>query len=319
LDEIANSDLIISKETEITLEINPATLNTKKIESLLAGGVNRFSVGAQTFNDNHLVAAGRKHTSADTRQTLDLLRSLNVNYSFDLLFALPQQTLDELAFDLDVIESYSPNHLSAYCLTVPEGHPMSFQRPSEDRQVEMFQKIESRLSAMGLNRYEISNFSKPGFPSQHNLLYWEDHNFIGLGLSAHSYLKSLSPWGTRFWNPSSIEKYQALITAPPKSSNEVFCLSDLSEALTESDALFDYCHTALRLASGLNEEKLHKKFVHTQTLPLRHELNKLAEKGLIIFSPESSWQLTEKGRHMSNYVFGCLRNAPTLTSSSPIP
>jgi oxygen-independent coproporphyrinogen-3 oxidase len=319
LSEIANSDLVISNETEITLEINPATLNTKKIEDLLSGGVNRFSVGAQTFNDAHLANAGRKHSSSDTRQTLDLLRSLNVNYSFDLLFALPHQTLGELAYDLDVIESYSPNHLSAYCLTVPEGHPMSYQRPSEDHQVEMFQLIEERLAKMNLARYEISNFAKVGYASKHNLLYWEDHDFIGLGLSAHSYIKNLSPWGTRFWNPSSIEKYQSQLVNSNNNPLELFCSQELSEILSEADALFDYCHTALRLESGLNEEKLHKKFVHKQTQHLRQELKKLADLGLTVFSPTSSWQLTEKGRHMSNYVFSCLRNAPALTRSSPIP
>jgi oxygen-independent coproporphyrinogen III oxidase len=307
LKEIANSDLIISQDTEITLEINPATLNTKKIEDLLAGGVNRFSVGAQTFNDNHLAAAGRKHSSMDTRQTLDLLQELGVNYSFDLLFALPRQTLDELSFDLDIIESYSPNHLSAYCLTVPEGHPMSFQRPTEDHQIEMFQKIESRLASMNLMRYEISNFAKAGFESRHNLLYWEDHDFIGLGLSAHSYLKGLSLWGTRFWNPSSIEKYQDLILSPAKDPLKTSFSNEHSEVLSESDALFDYCHTALRLEVGLSEEKLHKKFIHGRTSALRQELNRLEKNGLMKRSPTASWQLTEKGRHMSNYVFSCLR------------
>ncbi|MBY0385846.1 radical SAM family heme chaperone HemW [bacterium] len=250
LDHIAKTGLQISRETEITLEINPATLNKEKISHLVSGGVNRFSVGAQTFNDSLLIDAGRKHSSLDTRQTLDLLCDLNVNYSFDLLFALPKQTLSDLEKDLRVIESYSPPHLSAYCLTVPEGHPMSFQRPHDDQQIEMFKMIESSLKQQNILRYEISNFAKMGAESKHNLLYWCDDDYVGLGLSAHSYLKNASTWGARFWNPSSIEKYQEAVLAQTKNPLEDLEKIQCLEILSEKDSLFDFCHTALRLEKG---------------------------------------------------------------------
>jgi oxygen-independent coproporphyrinogen III oxidase len=306
LEHIANSGLKISQETEITLEINPATLDRDKITRLMAGGVNRFSVGAQTFNDRLLSEAGRKHSSADTRQTLDLLRHLDVNYSFDLLFALPHQSLADLEEDLRIIAEYSPPHLSAYCLTVPEGHPMSYHRLEDDAQVEMFRRIESSLLDVGIHRYEISNFSKPGFESKHNLLYWQDENYIGLGLSAHSYLKTLDTWGARFWNPSTIEKYEEFIHSQPL--NPILALEKM-QCLERPDAkasLFDYCHTALRLEEGLIEENLHKKFSNSLTADILNELKKLKSQDLVTQSAEARWQLTEKGRHLSNYVFTCL-------------
>lgn len=305
IDEIAKTGLNIDRQTEITLEINPATLDKQKIRTLLDHGVNRFSVGAQTFHDHHLKAAGRKHSSEETRQTLDLLQNFGVNYSFDLLFALPHQTLDELESDLQTIHHYSPPHLSAYCLTVPEGHPMSSNRPLEDQQIQMFQRIEESLLKNDLRRYEISNFAKPGFESKHNLLYWQDQNYIGLGLSAHSYLKTEGPWGSRFWNPSSIEKYKdAVLAEPPSVLPHLKKLGHL-ETLNEDESLFDFSHTALRLESGLDLHSLNNKFAPTKTSILRERLDHLAQDNYVI-KANDCWRLSEKGRHLSNYVFSRL-------------
>ncbi len=307
LDAIAKCGLEISQETEITLEINPATLDKNKISSLIERGVNRFSVGAQTFNEKLLQDAGRKHTSFDTRQTLDLLAERGINYSFDLLFALPNQTLEMLEKDLKIIKTYSPPHLSAYCLTVPEGHPMSFHRATDERQIEMFQMIEAHLADEKIDRYEISNFAKKGFESKHNLLYWQDADYLGIGLSAHSYLKTKSPWGIRFWNPSSIETYEETIRS--LSGNYLETLENLGclEAPDEKDSLFDFCHTSLRLEEGLCENQLRQKFSASPLLHVFTELGVLEKNALLIRHDSGRWVLTEKGRHMSNYVFSCLR------------
>lgn len=307
LDEIAKCGLEISKETEITLEINPATLDKEKILHLIEGGVNRFSVGAQTFNDELLKDAGRKHSSDDTRQTLDLLANRGINYSFDLLFALPKQTVSMLEKDLAIIQSYSPPHLSAYCLTVPEGHPMSFNRASDDRQVEMFQMIEESLKEKSIFRYEISNFAKTGFESQHNLLYWCDENYVGVGLSAHSYLKQNAPWGVRFWNPSSIEKYEELIKNVSSDFLEELNTRGCLETPNQEDSIFDFCHTSLRLETGLKEDRFLEKFSSDTTQNIFSELRTLQKDALVIRTTDARWVLTEKGRHMSNYVFSCLR------------
>ena len=148
--ELANVGFAFTADCEITLEINPATLSEAKLDAYMHAGFNRFSVGAQTFNDALLKMCGRRHSAADTRETLRLLRKFQLNYSFDLLFALPGQTLNDVKLDLDEVTSFAPPHLSAYCLTVPETHPMSLGRPPEDEQIEMFEAIETHLHLDGL-------------------------------------------------------------------------------------------------------------------------------------------------------------------------
>lgn len=300
IEEIGKT-ITILPETEITLEINPATLDTEKIRRLIGGGVNRFSVGAQTFNDALLKAAGRKHSSLDTLKTLDLLRSEAANYSFDLLFALPHQSLSDLDADLEKITELSPPHLSAYCLTVPSGHPMSFNRPTEDHQVKMFAQISSALASVDLKRYEISNFAKPELESQHNLLYWRDGEYLGLGLSAHSYLKSKHPWGSRFWNPSSIQEYEKLMSEDHVSL-EVLLEKKLGEVLDEKSSAFDFCHTALRLDAGLDKQGLRRKFSSDIVTQMEKKLARLESKGLILQN-DTAWRLSEDGVLVSNFVF----------------
>lgn len=297
--------LHISNSTEITIEINPATLDAKKIKTLVRGGVNRFSVGAQTFNDALLKKAGRKHSAQDTMDTLDLLREEQLNYSFDLLFALPQQSLEELDRDLEIICEVRPPHLSAYCLTVPTGHPMSHNRPSDENQVKMFENIHARLQTIGLERYEISNFARRGSESRHNLLYWQDEPYLGIGLSAHSYLKHLGPWGTRFWNPSSIDQYAAFINAG--HAEPVDSLVDMKhgEGLTEDSSLFDFCHTSLRLDAGLDKKALENKFSSNLLGDTKSKLQRLREKGLLVEN-DNTWRLSPEGVLISNYVFSQL-------------
>lgn len=303
IESLEKNNFVISKNTEITLEINPATLDESKIKELISGGVNRFSVGAQSFNDQHLKAAGRKHNADDTRQTLDLLKSLGVNYSFDLLFALPNQSMEELKTDLEMIKAYHPPHLSAYCLTVPTGHPMSFNRPADEDQTKMFEIIIDELNTLGLRRYEISNFSKPGFESKHNLLYWQDQPYLSFGLSAHSYIKHKSQWGQRFWNPSSIDEYKKCILSPKDREP----LSDLKnrkclEELSAEQSLFDFCHTALRLDEGLHKNKLIEKYETDLLAPVFDKLKQLEKKNLLEYKKDS-WKLSSQGVFLSNQVF----------------
>ena len=162
-DELAKAGFVFRTDAEVTIEINPATISPGKLDVYRAAGINRYSVGAQTFDDNLLKLCGRRHSADDTRATLELLRRHDLNYSFDLLFALPGQTEAGLARDLDEVVDFAPPHLSAYCLTVPEGHPMARGRAPEDDQARMFDLIERRLAAIDLRKYEISNFARPGF------------------------------------------------------------------------------------------------------------------------------------------------------------
>lgn len=312
---LLNSDLIISilhrlanvgfhwsKESEITIEINPATMDERKLDAYLNAGINRFSVGAQSFNDSLLQTCGRKHSAQDTRDTLRILKSRNLNYSFDLLFALPNQGLSGLKADLDEVCSFAPPHLSAYCLTVPEGHPMSRGRAPEDEQIEMFDLIETRLRTIGIEKYEISNFAKPGFESRHNLVYWKDQSFWGIGVSAHSYDRDAGPYGERFWNTKDIYKYgdQSLLKLLP---------GEQSEELREHEAMTDFCHMFLRTKSGLAPAAVRNKFSATAAGLIERELKSLLSDGLL--EPVGDHvRLTPRGELISNQVFERLTFLP---------
>lgn len=295
ISELAKFGYTTGPQTEITIEINPATVDERKLEIYLKAGINRFSVGAQTFSDRLLKMVNREHNADQTRQTLALLRKYNLNFSFDVLFALPSQTLAELQYDVEVAVELGAKHISPYCLTVPEGHPLSKNRPLEDDQVRMFEIIHNALLKSGQNRYEISNYSMPGFESQHNLLYWTDEQYWGLGLSAHSYSKS-QEWGSRFWNPNSLDVYAQQINAGAYENTRQI------EVLEKYQALTDFCHTSLRLSTGLSLKKLAFKFGTETTDQVRNLATPMINHKLLDLVGDS-YRLTEKGILISNQVF----------------
>ncbi len=288
-------------DTEVTIEINPATLNRKKMEIYLQSGVNRFSVGAQTFDNVQLKKVKREHTALQTEETLLFLKSYQVNYSFDLLFALPGQTMDDLKRDLDYVLKFDPPHVSPYCLTVPKENPLSAGRPDDDKQVEMFEVIASTLKNAGYLQYEISNFAKPGFESKHNTLYWIDQEWWGLGLSSHSYSK-MTEYGVRFWNVRSIDDYEKQIKEGTSTSSPLELPDTQFENLQRHQAMTDYCHTSLRMLSGLDMTAVTKKFNATQALKIQNICQTLVEKNWLEKN-NTGFKLTEDGVVLSNQVF----------------
>jgi oxygen-independent coproporphyrinogen III oxidase len=299
--ELANSGFVFSQDCERTIEINPATISEEKLSAYLEMGINRFSVGAQSFNDALLKVCGRRHSAADTRETLRLLQKYTLNYSFDLLFALPGQQLSDLEKDLDEVAEFSPPHLSAYCLTVPEGHPMNQGRPPEGEQVDMFARIEERLAAIGILKYEISNFARPGYESRHNQAYWNDSSYWGIGLSSHSYAANLGPFGARFWNTKNLREYAEQVERAGSSWKEVLTPSQI-EFLEVHEALTDFSHIHLRTVAGLPEAALRNKFKEPVLNALWPRLKKLHEKGLLQVESKI-WRLTTQGQLISNKVF----------------
>lgn len=308
------------KKIEITLEINPGTITANSLEDFQALGVNRFSVGAQTFDEKLLQVTGRKHSAKDTVETLELLARRGVNYSFDILFGLPGQTVEDVRKDILRALEFQPSHISAYNLTVPSGHPLNKGRASDEQQAEMFQVIEEELRSAGIHCYEVSNFSKPGFESQHNLLYWTDGAYWGLGVGAHSYLPNWagphSPWGVRFWNPATIRAYREELQ---KVRGRQFWNSlpkQRCETLKLHELLTDFSHTSLRRVAGLSRRAITEKF-GPQTgdsliSEFQQRLAPLVEAGLVQkFGAEQDafaggWRLTSKGRPLADRVFEAL-------------
>ena len=296
IQELSRQGFTSGPETEITIEINPATVDPKKLDLYLSAGVNRFSVGAQTFHDRLLKSVHREHNAQQTYDTLSLLKSYNLNFSFDLLFALPTQTIDELKSDVLTAVELGSSHISPYCLTVPEGHPLSKNRPLEDEQIEMFDIIHQNLTAHSFHRYEISNYALAGKESKHNLLYWTDKPYWGLGLSAHSYSKN-SVWGERFWNASNINLYELEILSGLQQAPTTH-----REVLEKHQSLTDFCHTHLRIMQGLSKNMLSEKFGREAAELVEQRMQSLLQRGLIELN-NSSWRLTPTGVLVSNQVF----------------
>ena len=294
IDEFANHGFRMQENCEITVEINPATIDKDKLKTYLSGGVNRFSVGAQSFSDKKLKNCGREHKAHDTRLTLDLLKENVQNFSLDLLFALPNQSPGELETDLKEIHRINPPHVSAYLLTVPETHPMSQGRPPEGVQIAMFRLIEDSLNILGLSKYELSNFAKENFESIHNHIYWSDEDYWGLGLSAHSYIREHK---VRFWNPKTWPEYIQYVKSPWEAPHKNY-----SEKLNEREYGFDFVHTALRLSQGVHKRKLFQRLQPSVARQFGDRLAQLESKGWVI-SDKLGWRLTPKGQLVSNQVF----------------
>ncbi|WP_413583003.1 radical SAM family heme chaperone HemW [Bdellovibrio sp. HCB288] len=291
-------------DTEITIEINPATVDKDKLKMYIDHGVNRFSVGAQTFDDRLLKMVHREHSAKQTLETLDLLRAHNLNFSFDILFALPSQTLDGLKNDVRIAVEQGAKHISPYCLTVPDGHPLSKGRAIEEEQVDMFDFIASELTGRGFQQYEISNFALPGYESRHNMLYWIDQPYWSLGLSSHSYSKE-SKWGTRYWNLNSIGEYKKQILdfeGKEFTSPAAHLPKAQVEELEMHQALTDFCHTSMRLMRGLNERELQEKFPVAVYHQVSSIMNKLIGNGWVQHE-NNHWSLTRDGLVISNKVF----------------
>jgi len=288
------------KKPEITLEINPGTLLKEDFIQLNTIGFNRFSLGVQTFNQGLLKACGRLHSPEDSLKDLENLTLLDYNFSMDLLFGLPGQTLNDLSKDLEIIKSIKPPHVSSYNLTLSKDHRFNENRPSDKIQIEMMELINKELLSFGCKKYEVSNFSRSGFESQHNRSYWEDKSYFGFGIGAHSYDKDHSRWGKRYWNTAHYEKYKKCI----ENTNRPY---QGFEDLKLHESFTDLIHTRLRQVSGLNINTLIEKFNLKSLSFLEAKLNELKEEGLLHRDKneftKSTWSLTEEGFQKTNLVF----------------
>lgn len=294
--ELANAGFQLKPNAEVTIEINPGTIDHQRLDLYRAAGINRYSVGVQSFRDEQLKGCGREHTAEQTRKDIELLKEHKLNYSLDLLFGLPHQSKDELHWEIDQFLSYDPPHISAYNLTIPTGHPMNEGRVPDSEQAEMFDILETRLLEKDIHRYELSNFSKPGQESRHNMLYWSDSEYWGLGVSAHSYLKTKEqPLGIRFWNSPVANLYE-------KQCSLDFVPDPQVEKLATHEALTDYCHTQLRKVIGLNYSELANKFGQKALELVTSRAKQALEPGLIE-TVENGIRMTSKGRQLANQCF----------------
>ncbi len=279
--EFFRENFEIEKDAEITIEANPATLTEKKIETYLKSGINRISIGVQSFDDAMLKTLGRIHSSAEAKEAVMLAAEGGFkNISCDLMFALPGQTLKSLQADLKKAMALPVTHISCYGLKIEEGTPFfrkKVQPADEDVYTEMYGMITEILSENGFEKYEISNFAKNGKKSQHNLLYWHCREYIGIGAGAHSYV-----CGRRYSNPENIEEYMA---NKPKENIEI---------LTGKDMLIEKLIMGMRLSEGVEKSV-------AEALGGGGKLKIFIENGFIQ-EKNSRISFTPKGINVSNYI-----------------
>ena len=235
----------MSDDCEITCECNPATADEAKFRALRALGINRLSIGLQSVHDGELHTLGRIHTYEDFRKTFSDARAAGFdNISVDLMYALPEQTLASFEESLVRLASLSPEHISVYGMKIEEGTPFWVQRdtlrlPDEDTELSMYLACSEILSRYGYEKYEISNFSKKGRESKHNLRYWHGEEYLGFGVAAHSYFE-----GERFGNSREMEAFLAG--------------EDIVEErvrLNEQELRNEYLMLRLRLSEGVDEQE----------------------------------------------------------------
>ena len=240
----------IEPECEITIEINPATAAKQKLFQYKEAGINRISMGVQSFSDSELEILGRLHNSAQAKESFYLLREAGFcNVNFDLMFAIPKQTKESFLKSLSEAVSLSPEHISAYSLIIEEGTPF-FQmekngvisQADEELYVDMFSAAVELLQQNGYNRYEISNFSKPGFESKHNLKYWSGDEYLGFGLGASGFVS-----GARYENTRDLKEY--LAGKEPEKN-----------VLEKDELITEYIITSLRKCEGISLDKFKEKF-----------------------------------------------------------
>lgn len=233
---------------EITMEANPGDLTEEKLRILHDGGVNRLSIGIQSFNDTLLRRIGRRHTAEEAKAAIEMAKRAGFgNISIDLMYGLPGQTMEDWQKDVKTAMEQDIQHISAYCLTYEEGTPLynalmagDVEELDDELLNEMQDYLEAELQKSGIMRYEVSNYAIPGYESRHNGSYWTGAPYMGLGAGAHSYDGQL----LRQWNPDDIDAYISEVKS---------CRLPLeSEILTDTDRYNEAIMLGLRTVKGID-------------------------------------------------------------------
>ncbi|GFN22527.1 radical SAM family heme chaperone HemW [Thermanaeromonas sp. C210] len=288
----------IEELAEITVEANPGTLTPAKLQALRAAGVNRLSLGAQAFKDELLKTMGRVHGVREIYESFTWARQAGfANISLDLIYGLPGQDLDDWEETLERALELEPEHLSVYGLELapdtPWGRSYSQGRlllPDEHDVVAMYWTAREKIQEAGYEHYEISNFARPGFQCRHNLTYWENRPYLGVGAGASSY------WGDRRWqNLTSLEAYCRAVEEGQLPAGE-------EEVLTPHRQRGDTLFLGLRLLRGVSLKEYRERFGEDLLEAYGRELECLSALGLV--TVEAGFlRLTEKGLPLANEVF----------------
>lgn len=285
----------ISDNAEISMESNPGTLDAKKLRQYRASGVNRLSMGLQSSDDALLSRIGRIHTYADFLNSYELARSAGFdNINVDIMYGLPGQSVKQYEGTLQTLCSLSPAHISAYSLILEENTPLFSSHgdlPGEDETYAMHVLSREFLADKDYERYEISNYALPGRECRHNLHYWNDENYLGLGLNAHSAWRLDGKW-TRFANTAALPKYIEKINAGEFAEAE-------NTQIAFKDEMFEFIMLGLRKTAGISYDAFQKRFNSSVAQSFPRALHALREQGYICEDNEFL-RLNERGLDMQN-------------------
>jgi oxygen-independent coproporphyrinogen-3 oxidase len=254
-------------DIEISLEANPETQDRERFPGYRSSGVNRISIGAQSFQPRLLKILGRLHSAEETRRAL--AGALEVGFpivSLDLIYAIPGQSLPELEEDLKAAFGYGVRHFSAYGLTFEERtvfyrhlHAGKIQALPEETEVAMAELIEKTAAEYGFERYEISNYARPGFRSRHNSNYWKAGDYLGIGAGAHSFKRTdgaATEWGRRWQNENNPRRYMDAVSR----TGQAVCAQ---ESLDMLRAAGEYMFLGLRMTGGVSFDRFAQRFGQT--------------------------------------------------------
>jgi oxygen-independent coproporphyrinogen-3 oxidase len=291
-----NKHFIIVKDAEITLEANPDDLTFTKTEELKAAGINRLSIGIQSFLDEHLVLMNRSHTSTQATEAVkNAQRSGINNISIDLIYGLPNLSTEKWEYNLQQAFALNVSHLSAYCLTVEKRTALNkfiqnktIILPEEPIVLEQFKMLMEQSQKNGFIHYEISNFCKEGMYAKHNSNYWKNEKYLGIGPSAHSY-----DGKSRQWNIANNSLYIKAI----EINKPAFEKEDLSEA----DKFNEYVMTRLRTIWGIDLGFVKNTFGETVLTGLLNESKEYIATGYMQQDRENV-TLTQKGKFIADKI-----------------
>jgi len=286
-----------SDDIEFSMEANPGTTDPEKLKVMREGGVNRISFGVQAFQNSLLSGIGRIHDTDDVYRSLDNARAAGFdNMSIDLMFGLPNQTLEMLAESVDKALELGLPHYSIYSLKVEENtlfHTM-YQKnqlplPDEEDELNMYLLLMERMKAAGYKQYEISNFAKPGYESRHNMTYWRNEDYYGLGAGAHGYINRQRHVNIKGVNPYN----EAAKTGLPRLE---------SFEVSREEAMEDFLMVGLRVLDGISRSRFEQQFDASLDEVFKRPLSKMVNAGLLE-TTEDGYRLSQKGILFGNEVF----------------
>jgi len=286
----------IEETAEISMEANPGTVTKEKLLDYRRAGINRLSFGLQSADNQELKALGRIHTYEEFLESYRLARDCGFeNINVDLMSALPGQTVDSWLETLKKVAALKPEHISAYSLIIEEGTPFYEMYgdgrgedllPDEDSEREMYHRTKTVLKDLGYERYEISNYAKPGFECRHNVGYWTNVPYLGLGLGASSYIE-----GCRFQNTADLDEYL----------NGDLGVRQEELVLSEQDMQEEYFFVGLRMVRGVSLKQFEERFGIPADQVYPGLLERLCREGVAECCGDM-FRLTEYGMDVSNYA-----------------